>query len=45
LLCRRSFEQRLQLLAHPSLVGGGRLQAATQQHGLSGKILRRPPEK
>jgi hypothetical protein len=45
LLCRRSFEQRLQLLAHPSLLGGGRLWAAVQHHGRSGKVLRRPPEK
>jgi hypothetical protein len=43
LLCCRSFEQRLQLLAYPSLLGGGRLRATAQQHGRSGKVLRRPP--
>jgi hypothetical protein len=44
LLCYNHFEQRLQLLAHSSLLGGGRLWAATQQHGRGGKVLRRPPE-
>jgi hypothetical protein len=45
LLCCRSFEQCLQLLAHPSLLGGSRLRAAAQQHGHSGKVLRRLLEK
>jgi hypothetical protein len=45
LLCRRSFEQRLQLLAHSSLLGGRELRAAAHQHGHSSKILGRPSKK
>jgi hypothetical protein len=45
LLCCRSFEQRLQLQAHSSLLEGRGLRAAAQQHGHSGKVLRRLPEK
>jgi hypothetical protein len=45
LLCRRSLKQRLQLLAHSSLLRGRRLRAAAQQHGRSGKVLGRPPKK
>jgi hypothetical protein len=44
LLCRRCFEQRLQLLAHSSLLGSCRLRAAAQQLGRGGKVLGRPPE-
>jgi hypothetical protein len=38
------FEQRLQQLAHSSLLGSCRLRAAAQQHGRSDKVLGRPPE-
>jgi hypothetical protein len=44
LLCCRSFEQCLQLLAPSSFLGGCRLRAAAQQHGCSGEVLGRPPE-
>jgi hypothetical protein len=44
LLCCHRLEQRLQLLAHSSLLGGHHLWAAAQQHGRSSKVLRRPPE-
>jgi hypothetical protein len=37
-------EQRLQLLAHPPLLGGCRLRAAALQHGHGGNVLRRPPK-
>jgi hypothetical protein len=41
LLCRRSFEQHLQLLVHSPFLRGRRLRAAAQQHGRSGEVLRR----
>jgi hypothetical protein len=45
LLCRRNFEQRLQLLAHSSLLRGRGLREAARQHGHRGKVLRHPMEK
>jgi hypothetical protein len=45
LLRRRIFEQRLQLLAHSSLLGGRGFRAATQQHGRNGKVLGCPLKK
>jgi hypothetical protein len=44
LLHHRRLEQRLQLLAQPSLLGGHRLRTATEQHGCRGEVLRCPPE-
>jgi hypothetical protein len=44
LLHCRSFEQRLQLLAHSPFLGGCRLRAAAQQHGCSAEVLGRSPE-
>jgi hypothetical protein len=44
LLCRRRLEQSLQLLVYSPLLRGRCLQAAAQQHGCSGKVLRCPPE-
>jgi hypothetical protein len=34
-----ALEQRLQLLVHPSLLGGLQLRATAQQHGRGGKVL------
>jgi hypothetical protein len=45
LLCYRSFEQCLQLLANPSLLGSYWLRAITLQHGRSGKVMGRPPKR
>jgi hypothetical protein len=40
-LCSCRLEEGLELLVHPSLLGGGRLGAAMQEHGCGCKVLRR----